>query len=623
MVLMKRNKKKTIERLIILGVAVVVITLLVIFLKDIFFPFIKLEVNKDFDGAKELLRSKGWLGYTTVTLVEALQMIVIFIPAEFIQLSSGMSYPWWLAIILCDLGVIIGSSIIYLLVNLFKFDGDVLNKGSAIKKYERMNKSGSLIILMYILFIMPIVPFGAICYFASSKKIKYHKYILTCATAVLPSICTSILMGAAIKETIANSLPVWALVLVIIGAAALLFVLLAFVLHKFFFKKNNNTPDSVFYSWTIGLAYKLLRLKNRFKVIGKEKMENLQEPYFMIINHHSVIDPFALHAIDPYNRYAFVFNRFYSRIPFFGKRFLRAGMIPKRMFTSDIECAQKIMKTVKDGYPVVIFPEARLSTDGGPSYIDDSISRLLTYVKIPVVLIQIRKAYFNKPKWRKRAYRGEVEIEVMDVISQDKITNMSSDELQARIVSTLSFNEFELPNVKCHHHHLAVGMENALYLCPHCRSLYSNVSKGNVLTCSKCGKSYHVKNNYQFEEEDFKNLYEYYQKIKEIELEDIDNVNFDVDVDVVIYDKDMKKSRTDKGVFHFDSNELYFKSCLRDFSFSYETKKLEGIAYSVDEEFELYYGDELYYFYPPKGERKVCTRVALVQELLRKRYNEK
>ena len=46
---------------------------------------------------------RGFIGFLTVTLIEALQMVVIFIPAEFIQLTSGMSYPWWLAMILCDI----------------------------------------------------------------------------------------------------------------------------------------------------------------------------------------------------------------------------------------------------------------------------------------------------------------------------------------------------------------------------------------------------------------------------------------------------------------------------------------------------------------------------------------
>ena len=204
----KTKKQKIIERVVILGVALIVLALLVFFLKDIFFPFIKLEINKDFDGAKALLKSKGWLGFITVSLVEALQMVVIFIPAEFIQLSSGMSYPWYLAILLCDVGVILGSSIIYGLVHLFKFDGDIFNKGSKITQYEKKIKAKNAVILTYILFIMPIIPFGAICYWFSNKKVSYWRYVITCATGVIPSICTSIFMGAAVKLFISQSLPI-------------------------------------------------------------------------------------------------------------------------------------------------------------------------------------------------------------------------------------------------------------------------------------------------------------------------------------------------------------------------------------------------------------------------------
>ena len=131
------KKRKLTERIVIFCIALLVLGLLIYFLSDIFFPFIKLEAKQDFEGAKKLLQENGAIGFITVSIIEALQMVVIFIPAEFIQLSSGMSYPWWLAMMLCDLGVILGSSIIYFLVNVFRFNGDIFNKEDKIKKYEQ------------------------------------------------------------------------------------------------------------------------------------------------------------------------------------------------------------------------------------------------------------------------------------------------------------------------------------------------------------------------------------------------------------------------------------------------------------------------------------------------------
>ncbi|MBQ1565895.1 MAG: hypothetical protein IIZ82_07205, partial [Clostridia bacterium] len=116
--------KKTTQRIIILTSLIAVVGLFVLFLSDILIPFIRMELANDIDGAKELLASRGVLGFLSVVLVEALQMVVVFIPAEFIQISSGLSYPFYIALLLCDLGVCVGATIIYVLVTLFRFSSN-------------------------------------------------------------------------------------------------------------------------------------------------------------------------------------------------------------------------------------------------------------------------------------------------------------------------------------------------------------------------------------------------------------------------------------------------------------------------------------------------------------------
>ena len=80
----------------------------------------------------------------------------------------------------------------------------------------------------------------------------------------------------------------------------------------------------------------------------------------------------------------------------------------------------------------------------------------------------------------------------------------------------------------------------------------------------------------------------------------------------------MKKKTKDHGVFHFDKNKLSYKSSEKDIYFEYETNKIEGIAYSVNEEFEMYHEGQLHYFYPVK-DKWICTRIALLQELIKEK----
>lgn len=612
----KSKKRKITERIVILCIALVVLCLLIFFLRNIFFPFIKLEAAQDFEGAKQLLLDNGVLGFFTVSLIEALQMVVIFIPAEFIQLSSGMSYPWWLAMILCDLGVALGCSMIYFLVNVFHFNGDILNKEDKIKKYEQKSKTRNTIIFMYILFIMPIIPFGAICYYGSSKKIPYHKYLLTCATGVIPSIATSILMGSAIKRFIADSLPIWALILIIVFAAAILFFLLIFVLKKFFFKnEEGSTPFLI--ALIEKLILKLISLKIRYKITGAERVQELNGPFIYLAEHHSALDVAALYRIDTDKDIAGVINEHYFRIPVLGKIMRKSGHISKKLFYPDILCIKNIMRAIKHGRPVAIMPEARLSTDGGPSYVDKSIADLCKKLNVPVVTVEIRNNYFIAPKWRKRIFRGTVEVEVKRVLQPEELKAMSSGELTGIIREDLSYNEFSRKISRFNQKNKAKGLHNILYLCPHCRTLYSNVSKGNTLTCTHCGKQYDIDKNYRFTDGEIPTIYDYYARIKKIERESLYTVSLDVPVDVKIFNAQVKEPRTEKGVFHLDHDKVYFRSSISELYFEYTTDVLEGIAYSVNEEFEMYHKDELYYFYPPEGERTVCTRVALLYELIR------
>ena len=619
----KVSKKVLTQRIIIFVFALIVIGFLFIFFKDIFIPFIKLEANKNFDAARDLLVDKGILGLSAVTIIEAFQMVVVFISAEFIQLSAGMAYPWWVAFLLCDLGVVLGASIIYLFVNVFKIDNELVNRKNKIKRYERMAKTTSTIIIMLLLFIMPIVPFGAICYYGSSKKVPYWKYLLTCLIGPIPSIFTSIVMGQAIKEFIANAIPGWILVLIIIGAAALLLALLLFVFNKFFIRPKKGEP-TIFYA---NVLKKILlffnRLRVKFKVINRELIQDLDEPFIVLANHHSSVDPFSMLYLFKDRNMLFVSNEYLFRIPVVGKIANKGGFIKKKIYEKDLVCVKKIIKTINLGYPLTIFPEGVLSPDGAPSKLDKNISHLCLKLKVPVVLIQLRNNYFLKPKWRKKAYRGESIIDIKRVIMPDEMQEMTIDDMHKAISDVISYNDFSNNNIIFKKKNKAENLHQLLYRCPECKSLYTTISFGNTLKCTKCNKEYHILDNYDFDDDKIKNIYEYQLAINEIEKENIDNVDLKINVDVRIFTDGVRKYETEKGVFSMDNEKVTFTSSISDMVFSHTIHEQDGIAFSVGEEFELYHEGKLSYFYPNENERASCNRVVTLFNLLKEKDNER
>lgn len=613
--------KKTTQRLIIIVSLIAALALFFVFLRSILVPFIRLEINNDVEGAKELLVDKGVLGILSVILVEALQEVVIFIPAEFIQISSGLSYPFYIALLLCDLGACLGATIIYVLVTLFRFSNNAYEKNE--KKIEKLaakvKKDRGTQLLLYLLFIMPLIPFGAICYYGSYSKMKYRRYIFTVATGVIPSIVTSNLMGMAARYFISNDLPLWLLILIIIGLAGVLLAVLFLFLNKVFFRQNEGTPDSVFYTGFFAGLHLFCKRRQRLH-IDDAKLKDLKAPYVVLVNHESFFDMYYVNrlfqcAINP----SYVVNKHYLSHPLIRRAGAKAGAIPKKLFTPDLAVPVQIMRMLKKGFPVVIFPEGRLSVDGCSYPIIDRSASFYRRLNTDLLIVKISGAYFAKPKWRRRFFRSDVYVSADRVITKAEIAAMSDDELNALIDASLAFDESENPVNAYRRKDMAKGLENVLYRCIDCGALYTVHGVGNEFVCAACGKRHAFDAHYRFTDEPY-TIGEYYRRIKALEKQELSGLRLEADVNTTIFrDKGRYKTR-EKGHCTLDETGFSYRS--ESVSFTVGFDALPALPFSVDAEFETYYQGDQYYFYPTENRRQV-VRWALIVDLYKELRDEK
>lgn len=610
--------KKKLERIIVIISVIVVIGLFAFFLKSVMIPFIKFELKHDVDGARELLKSKGVIGFFAVAIVEALQMVVVFIPAEFIQISSGLSYPFPIALLLCDIGVCLGATIIFILVKNYKFTTEAYDKNrvriDALSSAKKSDKG--IILFMYFLFFMPLIPFGAICYYASNTGIKYGKYLLTVATGVIPSIVISNLMGAAGKAFVRYSLPIPLLILIIILLAASLFAIIYLFLDRIYFKENDGTPDSVVYSAGIKII-RMMRKGRQRPEVDNSLLEQAEEPYFMLVNHESFYDfSYLVHVKDDLRAEA-VINEYYLSKPVIKTVAKKTGMIPKKLFRNDLHSVGMIMKTLKNGYPVIVFPEGRLSTSGRANPHVIKSGGFYKKMGRDIVLVKISGAYFAKPKWRKKYYRSNVSVTVKRVIKKDELSALSADELNEIISSELYYDEPRDSNNTYRQKDKAKGLENILYRCADCGTLYSTVGKGCDLICTHCGKVHHIEDDYRFS--DGTTIADYYTRITGLERSEIDNLSLEAEVKTKIF-KTNGKTLKENGVCTIDRELFTYRS--QNEEFTIPTCELLAMPYSCNDEFELYHNDELHYFYPLNNRRQT-VRWALIVDILTEIRNEK
>ena len=601
-------KKKLFFIIIILAI----IALFAFFLRDILVPLFKLQAQNDLEGAKSLLLSKGIFGGMAVALVEALQMVVIFIPAEFIQISSGLSYPFYIALLLCDLGVCLGATIIFVLVRVFRFEtGKSKQTDEEINRISSKTGNKKTWLLMYLLFIMPIIPFGAICYYGSSTKIRYPRYIFTVATGVIPSIITSNLIGTTAKAFLMNALPLWLLVLIIVVLAAALFAVLWIFLNRFYFKEGDGTPDSALY-YLLFKVVGILRKRRQRLHVDREKLAGLTAPFIVLCNHESFYDFYYVSELLRDWNPSYVLNLHYTLSRFGSRITKRTGMITKKLFYPDT-AALKIARTIRAGYPVVIFPEGRLSPDGRHNPIVEDAAAIYKTLKTDLVIVGISGSYFANPKWRTKFYRTDIYVTAKEVITKEEIRQMSAEELSARIAAGIAFDESKDPRSLVKGKNRAKGLENILYRCADCGTLYSTRTKGADLICTACGSVHHLDESGRFTDA-AESIPAYYDKIREMEKAELDGLTLSAKVHTKIFSPEKPRIRKETGICTFSKDGFRYES--DQISFTIEAEKIPALAFSCNTEFELYYQNEEYYFYPDEN-RQQTARWGLIADLLR------
>ena len=611
--------KKRTQRIIIFASLLVVLALFTFFLKDILIPYIRMELNNDLDGAKELLVSKGVFGFLTVILVEALQMVVIFIPAEFIQISSGMSYPFYIAILLCDAGICLGATIIYILVRVFRFDNERFDEKERMidRIAANTNRNRNTVLLLYFLFIMPFIPFGAICYYGSRRGLKYGRYLLTVATGVIPSIVTSNLMGAATKYFLASNLPLWLLILIIALLAVLLFGILFLFLDKVYLKENDGTPDSVIYTAFFRFAHFVRRHCQRLHV-ENEALRNRKPPYIVLCNHESFYDFYYLKRLIPDVNPAYVVNRHYISMPVIRTLAKKAGFIPKRLFHTDLVTPVKILRALKGGYPVVIFPEGRLSLTGSAYPIVERSASFYQRLGADLVLCRISGAYFSKPKWRKAFYRSDITVRVERILTAQEVKSMSEAELNDAIASALRYDESAEAQSVYPQKNKAAGLESVLYRCIDCGALYTLRGEGNELRCTACGAVHRLDEHYRFTTAP-DTIDAYYRRIADLERGELSALHLETPVKTVIFHEQGRYKTRDAGVCTLTPDGFSYRSERIAFTIGFDA--LPALPFSCNEEFEVYHNDDLYYFYPTVDRIQVA-RWALSVDLIKELHDE-
>ena len=114
----------------------------------------------------ERLRGTGFVGVLILLLIQILQVVVAFIPGEIVELASGALYGTFGGLVLCLVGLNIGTLVIFGLVRLL--GGAYVRENVSQKQYKYLkilNDPDRALVALFFIFLIPGIPKDILIYF--------------------------------------------------------------------------------------------------------------------------------------------------------------------------------------------------------------------------------------------------------------------------------------------------------------------------------------------------------------------------------------------------------------------------------------------------------------------------
>ena len=588
------------------------------------------------DEIRDTLDNFGIRGYVTIGILSMLQVILTFLPAEPVQVIAGIAFGFLKGGLICLMGVFIGNTIIYIL---YKIYGERLTEWFEHNlefDFDKASKSVKVSIVIFILYFLPAIPYGLICFFSASLNLKYPRYILLTTLGSIPSIAIGVGLG---HMALASS---WIISICVFLVLVVLLIILNKNKTKLFdklneyMKKGKTSPTAVRKPDGLLLDFATLSTKvllfGKVKIKFKKNVDKLERPCIVLANHGAFLDFAYAGRIIRKERPNFMIARLYTYHKTLGKIIRRAGAFPKSMFSTDFENVKNCLRVIHNDGVLIMMPEARLSTVGKWEGVQDVTYQFIKKIGLPVYVIKLEGNFLAKPKWGDKIRRGSVVYSTLDLLyTKEQIAELSAEEVQAGIEDALKYDELEWlkshPEIHYKSKTLAKGLEHILVTCPHCGAKYSITTEGMRVSCSACGLSAELDDRYSFKGGNpFENFAEWYEwQSADMEKQILANPDFKIEQNVTL-----KHSSTDgktmlrvagTGVCTLDKNGLIYRG-ERDgeqIEKLFPLNVIYRLLFGAGEDFEIYEGREIWFFVP--DEIRSCVDYYIASELFKKHYD--
>ena len=187
---------------------------------------------------------------------------------------------------------------------------------------------------------------------------------------------------------------------------------------------------TIVYNIFYNLAKLLARMIFSMRVIHPERMVE-SGPLLIAVNHSSFFDP-PLAGICSRRGVFYLARKTLLKWPFFGPLFPAMNVIPVERDGNDMSALREVIKKVKDGNAVLLFPEGTRSVDGNLQPARAGIGLVIAKTAAPVLPMRIFGAYEAFPKNARRFQLSQITVVIGEPIhfTEEEISNTARETYQ-------------------------------------------------------------------------------------------------------------------------------------------------------------------------------------------------
>ena len=240
--------------------------------------------------------------------------------------------------------------------------------------------------------------------------------------------------------------------------------------------------------WVLGILNKRYKVEFSYDYDPKT-IQN--QPTVLLSSHASRLE--FIYAIHGFGRHDVNVVCGYQNILKKGlfRLFLGFGVISKYLYQPDIMCVKNMLRVLKRGGAIGLFPEGIQSTSGSTHPINPATAQFIKNCRANVVVCTSRGAYLATNRYSSDRKKGYIGMHYTLLFTPEQLKELTQEEIYEQILNNISYDDFTF-NKEARHKYIgkkpnAEGLDKILYKCPDCEREYTLHVPNDTVKCDACG----------------------------------------------------------------------------------------------------------------------------------------